>query len=111
MDEETHKDGSLKSAGTTYGRLTLPGYRHSVLVQETLKETRWADFSKGRWGNRKKPRAPEGDVRPTPTQEADPTGEQLAATTPRSALSHHSVSRSVSVTTISSRETLAGGTL
>ncbi len=47
MDEETHKDGSLKSAGTTYGRLTLPGYRHRVPVQETLKEARWADFSKG----------------------------------------------------------------
>ncbi len=45
MREETQKDGSLKSAATTYGRLTLPGYRHSVPVQETLKEAHWADFS------------------------------------------------------------------
>ncbi len=44
LDEETRSDGSLKSAGTTYGRLTLPGYQDSVLVQEALKETRWADF-------------------------------------------------------------------
>ncbi len=66
LDEETHKDGSLKSAGTTYGRLTLPGYRHSVPVQETLKEARWDDFSKGRWANRENPRDPEGDVRPAP---------------------------------------------
>ncbi len=40
MSEETHKDGRLKSAGTTYGRLSLPGYRHSVPVQEALKEAR-----------------------------------------------------------------------
>ncbi len=111
MSEETHKDGRLKSAGTTYGRLSLQGYRHSVPVQEALKETRWADFREGRWGNRENPRAPEGDVRPTPAQETAPTEEQPVATAPRSALSQRSVSRSVSVTKTSSRETLASGTL
>ncbi len=55
MSEETHKDGSLKSAGTTYGRLSLPGYHHSVPVQEALKDVRWADFSEGRWGHRENP--------------------------------------------------------
>ncbi len=44
-------------------------------------------------------------------QEIVPTGEQPAANTSRSALSHRPVNRSVSVTTISSRETLASGTL
>ncbi len=111
MSEETQKDGHLKSAGTTYGRLSLPGYRHSVPVQEALKEARWADFSEGRWGNRENPRAPEGDVRPAPTQETPPTEEQPTATSSRSALSHRSVSHSVSITTISSRETLTSGTL
>ncbi len=111
MSEETQKDGSLKSAGTTYGRLTLPGYRHSMSVQEALKEAHWADFSEGRWGNRKNPRAPEGDVRPAPAQGTVPTEEQSAATASRSALSHRSVSRSVSVMTVSSQEMLTGGTL
>ena len=66
MIEETHKDGCLKSARTTYGRLSLPGYRHSVPVQEALKEARRADFREGRWGNRENPTAPEGDVQPVP---------------------------------------------
>ncbi len=55
MSEETHKDGHLKSAGTTYGRLSLPGYRHSVPAQEALKEARWVDFCEGRWSNRENP--------------------------------------------------------
>ena len=55
MREETHKDGCLKSTGATYGRLSLPGYRHSVPVQEALKEARWADFREVRWGNRENP--------------------------------------------------------
>ena len=80
-------------------------------VQEALKETRWADFNKGRWGTRENPRAPEGDVKPTPAQEAATTEEQPAATGSRSALSQRPTSRSVSVTTISSQETLASGTL
>ncbi len=84
LDEETHKDGRLKSAGTTYGRLNLPGYRDSVPVQEALKEARWVDFSEGRWGTRTNPRAPEGDVRPTPMQGTVPTQEQPAATASRS---------------------------
>ncbi len=62
MREETHKDGRLKSTGVTYGRLSLPGYRHSVPVQEALKEARWPDFHAGHWGNRENPPAPEGDV-------------------------------------------------
>ena len=82
LDEETRKDRSLKSAGTTYGRLTLPGYRDSVPVQEALKETRWADFNKRRWGTRKNPRAPEGDVKPAPTQETVPGKEALQTTGP-----------------------------
>ncbi len=69
LEEETHRDGSLKSAGITYRQLTLPGYRDSVPVQEALKETRWTDFSRGRWGTRENPRAPDGDVRPAPMQE------------------------------------------
>ncbi len=64
MSEETLRDGRLKSAGTTYRRLTLPGYRHSVPVHEALKETRWPDFHDGHWGNRENPPAPEGDVHP-----------------------------------------------
>ena len=111
MSEETHKDGRLKSAGTTYGRLSLPGYRHSVPVQEALKETRWTDFRQGRWGNRENPRAPEGDVRPVPMKETAPNEEQSTATASRAALSQCSVTRSVSVTKTSSRETLANGTL
>ncbi len=111
LDEETRKDRSLKSAGTTYGRLTLPGYRDSVPVQEALKKTRWADFSKGQWGTRNNPRAPEGDVRPAPTLETVPTKEQAAATPSRSVLSHRSVGSSVSVLTVSSRETITSGAL
>ncbi len=111
LEEETHQDGSLKSAGTTYRRLTLPGYRDSVPVQEALKETRWADFSGGRWGTREKPRAPDGDVRPAPTSEAIPPEEQPAAIASRSVLSHRSMSSSASVLTVSSRDTHAGGTL
>ena len=111
MSEETHKDRRLKSAGTTYGHLSPPGYLHSVPVQEALKETRWVDFHEGRWGNRENPRAPEGDVRPAPAKETAPAEEQPAATTSRSALSQRSVIRSVSVTKVSSRETLGSGTL
>ena len=111
MSEETHKDGRLKSAGATYGRLSLPGYRHSVPVQEALKETLWTDFREGRWGNRENPRAPEGDVRPLPAKETASNEEQSTATTSRAALSQCSVTRSVSVTKTSSRETLASGTL
>ncbi len=55
MRGETHKDGRLKSTGATYGRLSLPGYRHSVPVQEALKEARWPDFCAGHWGNRENP--------------------------------------------------------
>ena len=111
LEEETHQDGSLKSAGTTYRRLTLPGCRDSVPVQEALKQTRWADFSGGRWGTRENPRAPDGDVRPAPTREAIPLEEQQAATVSRSVLSHRSVSSSASVLTVSSRDTHAEGTL
>ncbi len=111
MSEETHKDGRLKSAGTTYGWLALPGYRHSVPVQVALKETRWADFSEGRWGNRENPWAPEGDVRPAPAEETAPSEEQPTATTSWSGLSQRSIVHSVSVTKASSRETLASGTL
>ncbi len=87
MSEETHKDGRLKSAGTTYGRLSLPGYRHSVPVQEALKETRWADFLEGRWGNRENPWAPEGDVRPAPAEEMATSEKWPTVTTSRSGLS------------------------
>ncbi len=111
MSEETHKDGCLKSAGTTYGRLSLPGYRHSVPVQEALKEDRWSDFREGHWDNRENPPAPEGDVRPMPTGKVFPTGEQIADTASGSALSQCSVTRSVSSTRVSSRETLASSTL
>ncbi len=111
LEEETHQYGSLKSAGTTYRRLTLSGYRDSVPVQEALKETHWADFSKGRWGNRENPRAPDGDVRPAPVPGAIPEGEQLAATTSRYFLSHRSVSSSVSALTVSSRDTHTSGAL
>ncbi len=111
-DERGDTSGwTLKSAVTTYGRLALPGYRHSVPVQEALKEARSADFSEGRWGNRENSRAPDGDVRPAPTQETAPTEEQPTATTFWSALSQRSVSRSVSVRKTSSWETLASGTL
>ncbi len=79
MSEETLKDGRLKSAGTTYGRLTLPGYRHSVPVQEALKDTRWPDFHDGQWGNRENPPAPEGDVRPAPEAGIVPAQRQAAA--------------------------------
>ena len=111
LEEEAHPDGSLKSAGTTYRRLTWPGYRDSVPVQEALKETRWSDFCEGRWGNRENPRAPEGDVRPAPVPEAIPEREQPAATTSRSVLSHCSVSSSVSALTVSSRDTHTSGAL
>ncbi len=111
MSEETHKDGLLKSAGTIYGRLSLPGNRHSVPVQEALKEARWADFREGRWGNRENPPAPEGDVRPMPTGKVLSAGEQIAATASESALSQRSVTHSISPTKVSSRETLASGTL
>ncbi len=80
-------------------------------VQEALKETRWADFSKGQWGTRENPRAPEGDVRPAPTQEAVPMKEQPAATASRSVLSHRSVGSSASVLMVSSRETHTSGAL
>ncbi len=111
LEEETHQDGSLKSAGTAYRRLTLPGYRDSMPVQEALKETRWADFSGGRWGTRENPRAPDGDVRPAPTRKAIPTEEQPAAITSRSILRHRSVSSSASVLTVSPHDTHAGGAL
>ncbi len=111
MSEETHKDGRLKSAGGTYGRLSLPGYRHSVPVQEALKEARWPDFRKGHWGNRENPPAPEGDVQPTPTKELVPTEEQTAAAASRSALSQRFITHSISPMKVSSRGTLASGTL
>ncbi len=50
-------------------------------------------------------------MKPPPVQEAATTEEQPAATGSRSELSQRPASRSVSVTTISSRETLASGTL
>ncbi len=111
MREETHKDGHLKSTGATYGRLSLPGYRHSVPIQEALKEARWSDFHAGHWGNRENPPAPEGDVRPAPTKETVPTEEQTAAAASRSTLSQRSVTHSASSMKVSSRGTLAGGTL
>ncbi len=102
MREETHKDGHLKSTGATYGRFSLPGYRHSVPVQEALKEARWSEFREGRWGNRENPQVPEGDVRPAPAKETAPTEEQPATTTSRSALSQRSVTHGVSATKVSS---------
>ncbi len=94
MSEETHKDGQLKSVGATYGRLSLPGYHHSVPVQEALKETRWSDFREGHWGNRENPPAPEGDVQPTPTRETFPTQKGAAAAASSSALQRRSVTPS-----------------
>ncbi len=111
VSEETLKDGRLKSAGTTYGRLSLPGYRHSVPVQEALKEAQWSDFCEGRWSNRENLPAPKGDVRPVSTRKALPTGEQIVVTASGSALSQRYVTRSVSLMRVSSRETLASGTL
>ncbi len=101
MREETHKDGRLKSTGATYGRLSLPGYRRSVLVQEALKEARWSDFREGRWGNRENPPAPEGDTRPAPVRETPLTEGQANAAASRSAFSQRSVSHSVSPTRVS----------
>ncbi len=111
MSEETHKDGRLKSAGTTYGRLSLPGYRHSIPVPEALKEARWSEFREGRWGNRENPPAPEGDVRPVLMEKTCPTEEQTAAATSESALGQCSVTHHVSPIQVSSRETLSSGTL
>ena len=80
-------------------------------VQEALKEARWSDFREGRWGNRENPPAPKGDVRPVSTGKASPAGEQIAATASGSTLSQRSVTHRVSPTRVSSRETLASGTL
>ncbi len=111
MNDELHADGRIKGPRRTYERLLLPGYRHSMPVQEAMKEARWPDFREGCWGNRENPPAPEGDVRPAPTQEADPVEEQVDAAASTSALSQHSVTRSVSPTKTSYLGTLASGTL
>ena len=111
MNDELHADGRLKGARRTYELLLLPGYCHSVPVQEALKEARWPDFREGHWGNRENPPAPEGDVQPVPTGKALPTGEQIVVTASGSALSQRSVTRSVSPIRVSSTETLASGTL
>ncbi len=50
-------------------------------------------------------------MRPMLTGKGFPTGEQMAATDSGSALSQRSVTHSVSLTKVSSRETLASGTL
>ena len=111
MNDELHADGRPKGARRTYERLLLPGYHHSVPVQETLKEARWPDFREGHWGNRENPPAPEGDVRPAPVKETVPAQEQTAAAALRSTLSQRSMTHSVSPTRVSSKETLASGTL
>ncbi len=80
-------------------------------VQETFKEARWPDFRERHWGNRENPPAPEGDVRPAPVKETVPAQEQTAAAALRSTLSQRSMTHSVSPTRVSSKETLASGTL
>ena len=111
INDELHADGRPKGARRIYERLLLPSYHHSVPVQETLKEARWPDFREGHWGNRENPPAREGDVRPAPVKETVPAQEQTAAAASRSTLSQQSVTHSVSPTRVSSRETLASGTL
>ncbi len=64
MTGELQEDGQVKATTTTYSHLRLPRYKHSVPVQEMLKELRWEAFREGRWGNRPNPLAPTGDVRP-----------------------------------------------
>ncbi len=101
----------LKGAKRTYERLLLPGYRHSVPTQEALKEARWPDFRDGRWGNRENLPAPAGDVRPAPTKETPPAEEQATTAASGSALSQRSVTPSINSAGVSSRATLASGTL
>ena len=64
MSGELEDGRMLKSASKMYGRLKLPGYGHSVPVQELLKEPHWNAYQEGRWGSRPNPPAPIGDVRP-----------------------------------------------
>ncbi len=111
MSEETLKDGRLKSARTTYKRLTLPGYRHSMPVQEALKETRWPDFYDGNWGNRENPPAPEGDVRPAPETGTVPAQRQVAAGTSRLVLDPRPATPGISSTKASSKDSLTSNTL
>ncbi len=80
-------------------------------MQEALKEARWSDFREGRWGNTENPPAHKADVRPVLTEKILPTEEQIAATALGSALSQRSVTHSISPIQVSSRETLASGTL
>ncbi len=111
MSEETHADGRLKGAKRTYKRLLLLGYRHSVPVQEALRETQWPEFRDGQWDNRENPPAPTGDMRPVPAMETPPAEKQTAAAASGSALSQRSVASNVSSAGVGSRGTLASGTL
>ncbi len=79
MSDELHADGRMKGAKRTYERLLLPGYHHSVPVQEAWKEVRWADFRDGHWGNRENSPAPAGDVQPAHMMETPPAEKQTAA--------------------------------
>ncbi len=47
MNAELQEDGQVKGAKKTYDHLRLPAYRHSVPVQEMLKELRWKAFREG----------------------------------------------------------------
>ncbi len=111
MSEEIHADGRLKGARRTYEQLLLPGYRHSVPVQEALKEARWPDFRDGRWGNQENPSAPSGDVRPAPAMEALKAEEQTATAASGSATSQRSVAPNVSSAGTSSKGTFVSGFL
>ncbi len=82
MNDELHTDGRIKGPRRTYERLLLPGYRHSVPVQEAMKEARWPDSVAG-----------------------------SCCCLERSALIQCSATHSVSLTKTSSRGTLASGTL
>ena len=80
LQRELEQNRTLKDASLTYGRVKPPRYKDSVPVQECLKEPRWSAYREGRWGNRIKPPAPAGDVRPE-TAANVPVGERLVSST------------------------------
>ncbi len=111
MSDELHADGRVKGAKRTYERLLLPGYHHSIPIQEALKEAKWPDFPDGQWGNWENPTAPEGDVQPAIKIEASPVMKKTLAVVSGSVTSQRSVASSLNSAGASSPGTPTGGYL
>ncbi len=79
IGDELHTDGRVKGPKRTYERLLLPGYHHSVPVQEALTEAKWPNFRDGQWDNRENPPAPKEDVQPATEIEVPPIMEKTSA--------------------------------